>query len=68
MIIVDYGNVEMMIDLEMGGVYIVYISLFVLFIYVGNKVISLKEGGKLLDLVLIMLVLLDLDILVDMLG
>lgn len=68
LITADHGNAEMMIDPETGGVHTAHTSLPVPLIYVGNKAISLKEGGKLSDLAPTMLALSDLDIPADMSG
>lgn len=57
LITADHGNAEMMIDPETGGVHTAHTSLPVPLIYVGNKAISLKEGGKLSDLAPTMLAL-----------
>lgn len=68
LITADHGNAEMMIDPETGGVHTAHTSLPVPLIYVGNKAINLKEGGKLSDLAPTMLALSDLDIPADMSG
>lgn len=76
LIIVDYGNVEYMSD-EFGNFWIVYIINLVLFILVegeGCKIfgyggeVKLWEGGKLVDIVLIILDILQLFVLVEMIG
>lgn len=55
-IIVDYGNVEIMIDFLIGNLYIVYIIELVLFVWVLNDVEGKKlKDGKFVDIVLIML-------------
>ena len=68
LITADHGNAEMMINPETGGVHTAHTSLPVPLIYVGNKSITLKEGGKLSDLAPTMLALTDMEIPADMSG
>ncbi|WP_332399855.1 2,3-bisphosphoglycerate-independent phosphoglycerate mutase [Vibrio metschnikovii] len=68
LITADHGNAEMMINPETGGVHTAHTSLPVPLIYVGNKSITLQEGGKLSDLAPTMLALADMEIPADMSG
>lgn len=68
LITADHGNAEMMIDPETGGVHTAHTSEPVPLIYVGDKKINFKSGGKLSDLAPTMLALTDLDIPSQMTG
>ncbi|MDA9556750.1 2,3-bisphosphoglycerate-independent phosphoglycerate mutase [Vibrio sp.] len=68
LITADHGNAEMMINPETGGVHTAHTNLPVPLIYVGDKDISFKEGGKLSDLAPTMLSLTDMDIPSEMSG
>ncbi|XAW89707.1 2,3-bisphosphoglycerate-independent phosphoglycerate mutase [Vibrio sp. CDRSL-10 TSBA] len=68
LITADHGNAEMMINPETGGVHTAHTNLPVPLIYVGNKDITLKEGGKLSDLAPTMLALTDQEIPAEMSG
>ena len=46
LITADHGNAEMMINPETGGVHTAHTNLPVPLIYVGDKAVTLKEGGK----------------------
>lgn len=67
-IIVDYGNCEIMVDLQMGGLYIVYMVNFVLVIVYNGFVGVWVESGWLVDVVLIVLDLMGFDLLFEMIG
>jgi 2,3-bisphosphoglycerate-independent phosphoglycerate mutase len=68
LITADHGNAEMMVNPETGGIHTAHTSLPVPLIYVGNKTVTLKEGGKLSDLAPTMLALTGMDIPADMTG
>lgn len=68
LITADHGNAEMMINPETGGVHTAHTNLPVPLIYVGNKPLTLKEGGKLSDLAPTMLALTDTEIPAEMSG
>lgn len=68
LITADHGNAEMMINPETGGVHTAHTNLPVPLIYVGNKDITLKQGGKLSDLAPTMLALADQEIPAEMSG
>lgn len=68
LITADHGNAEMMINPETGGVHTAHTNLPVPLIYVGNKDITLKQGGKLSDLAPTMLALTDQEIPAEMSG
>lgn len=68
LITADHGNAEMMVNPETGGVHTAHTNLPVPLIYVGNKELELKEGGKLSDLAPTMLELTDTKIPAEMTG
>lgn len=68
LITADHGNAEMMVNPETGGIHTAHTNLPVPLIYVGNKDIALKDGGKLSDLAPTMLALTDTDIPSEMTG
>jgi len=68
LITADHGNAEMMVDPETGGIHTAHTNLPVPLIYVGNKDIQFKQGGKLSDLAPTMLKLTDMDIPAEMSG
>ncbi len=68
LITADHGNAEMMIDPETGGIHTAHTNLPVPLIYVGNKPIEFKQGGKLSDLAPTMLELTGMDIPAEMSG
>ncbi|GHA43950.1 2,3-bisphosphoglycerate-independent phosphoglycerate mutase [Photobacterium aphoticum] len=68
LITADHGNAEMMINPETGGVHTAHTNLPVPLIYVGDKALTLKEGGKLSDLAPTMLALSDIEIPAEMTG
>ncbi|OAN17016.1 2,3-bisphosphoglycerate-independent phosphoglycerate mutase [Photobacterium jeanii] len=68
LITADHGNAEMMINPETGGVHTAHTNLPVPLIYVGDKAVTLKEGGKLSDLAPTMLALSDIEIPAEMTG
>lgn len=68
LITADHGNAEMMINPETGGIHTAHTNLPVPLIYVGNKDLTLKEGGKLSDLAPTMLTLSDMEIPAEMTG
>lgn len=68
LITADHGNAEMMVDPETGGTHTAHTNLPVPLIYVGDKAVEFKEGGKLSDLAPTMLALTDLEIPAEMSG
>lgn len=68
LITADHGNAEMMINPETGGVHTAHTNLPVPLIYVGNKAVEFKEGGKLSDLAPTMLALTGTAIPAEMSG
>ncbi|MBU2895607.1 2,3-bisphosphoglycerate-independent phosphoglycerate mutase [Vibrio hepatarius] len=68
LITADHGNAEMMVNPETGGTHTAHTNLPVPLIYVGDKQIELKEGGKLSDLAPTMLSLSGLNIPDQMTG
>ena len=68
LITADHGNAEMMIDPETGGIHTAHTNLPVPLIYVGDKAVEFKEGGKLSDLAPTMLSLAGLEIPAEMSG
>lgn len=68
LITADHGNAEMMVNPETGGVHTAHTNLPVPLVYVGNKALTLKEGGKLSDLAPTMLALSDIEIPSEMTG
>ncbi|BAC95846.1 phosphoglyceromutase [Vibrio vulnificus YJ016] len=68
LITADHGNAEMMVDPETGGIHTAHTSLPVPLIYVGDKAVEFKEGGKLSDLAPTMLSLAGLEIPAEMTG
>ncbi|NAW66317.1 2,3-bisphosphoglycerate-independent phosphoglycerate mutase [Photobacterium halotolerans] len=68
LITADHGNAEMMVNPETGGIHTAHTNLPVPLIYVGDKQISLKDGGKLSDLAPTMLSLTGLEIPSEMTG
>ncbi|PMH42145.1 phosphoglycerate mutase (2,3-diphosphoglycerate-independent) [Vibrio sp. 10N.286.49.B3] len=68
LITADHGNAEMMVNPETGGIHTAHTNLPVPLIYVGNKELELKSGGKLSDLAPTMLALTGTEIPADMTG
>ena len=68
LITADHGNAEMMVDPETGGTHTAHTNLPVPLIYVGDKQIEFKQGGKLSDLAPTMLSLAGLSIPKEMTG
>ncbi|WP_261857676.1 2,3-bisphosphoglycerate-independent phosphoglycerate mutase [Photobacterium sanguinicancri] len=68
LITADHGNAEMMINPETGGIHTAHTNLPVPLIYVGNKSLTLKDGGKLSDLAPTMLAMSDIEIPAEMTG
>jgi 2,3-bisphosphoglycerate-independent phosphoglycerate mutase len=68
LITADHGNAEMMVDPETGGTHTAHTNLPVPLIYVGEKDVEFKEGGKLSDLAPTMLSLVGLEIPSEMTG
>ena len=68
LITADHGNAEMMVDPETGGTHTAHTNLPVPLIYVGDKAVEFKEGGKLSDLAPTMLSLAGLEIPAEMSG
>ena len=68
LITADHGNAEMMVDPETGGAHTAHTNLPVPLIYVGEKAVNFKAGGKLSDLAPTMLSLAELDIPPEMTG
>jgi len=68
LITADHGNAEMMVNPETGITHTAHTNLPVPLIYVGNKDITLKKGGKLSDLTPTMLALTDMEIPQEMSG
>lgn len=68
LITADHGNAEMMVDPETGGTHTAHTNLPVPLIYVGDKAVEFKEGGKLSDLAPTMLALTGLEIPAEMSG
>ncbi|WP_428774340.1 2,3-bisphosphoglycerate-independent phosphoglycerate mutase [Vibrio sp.] len=68
LITADHGNAEMMVDPQTGGTHTAHTNLPVPLIYVGDKAITFKSGGKLSDLAPTMLALTDMEIPAEMSG
>ncbi|MDA0128849.1 2,3-bisphosphoglycerate-independent phosphoglycerate mutase [Vibrio sp. MarTm2] len=68
LITADHGNAEMMVDPETGGTHTAHTNLPVPLVYVGDKDVEFKEGGKLSDLAPTMLALTGLEIPAEMTG
>ena len=68
LITADHGNAEMMVDPETGGTHTAHTNLPVPLVYVGEKDVEFKEGGKLSDLAPTMLSLVGLEIPAEMTG
>ena len=68
LITADHGNAEMMVDPETGGIHTAHTNLPVPLIYVGNKSLEFKQGGKLSDLAPTMLELTGMEIPAEMSG
>lgn len=68
LITADHGNAEMMVDPETGGIHTAHTNLPVPLIYVGDKAVEFKEGGKLSDLAPTMLSMANMDIPAEMSG
>ena len=68
LITADHGNAEMMVNPETGGTHTAHTNLPVPLIYVGEKQLGFKEGGKLSDLAPTMLSLSGLNIPDEMTG
>ena len=68
LITADHGNAEMMVDPQTGGTHTAHTNLPVPLIYVGDKAVEFKSGGKLSDLAPTMLALTGLEIPPEMTG
>ncbi len=68
LITADHGNAEMMVDPVTGGTHTAHTNLPVPLIYVGDKAVEFKEGGKLSDLAPTMLAMTDMEIPAEMSG
>ena len=68
LITADHGNAEMMVDPETGGIHTAHTNLPVPLIYVGNKSLEFKQGGKLSDLAPTMLEPTGMEIPAEMSG
>ncbi|GMQ45234.1 2,3-bisphosphoglycerate-independent phosphoglycerate mutase [Vibrio sp. 10N] len=68
LITADHGNAEMMVDPVTGGTHTAHTNLPVPLIYVGDKTVEFKEGGKLSDLAPTMLAMTDMEIPAEMSG
>jgi 2,3-bisphosphoglycerate-independent phosphoglycerate mutase len=68
LITADHGNAEMMVDPTTGGTHTAHTNLPVPLIYIGDKEVEFKEGGKLSDLAPTMLSLTGLEIPAEMSG
>lgn len=68
LITADHGNAEMMVDPVTGGTHTAHTNLPVPLIYVGDKAVEFKEGGKLSDLAPTMLAMTDMKIPAEMSG
>jgi len=68
LITADHGNAEMMVDPETGGTHTAHTNLPVPLIYVGDKELEFKSGGKLSDLAPTMLSLTGMEIPAEMSG
>ncbi|MFC5076330.1 2,3-bisphosphoglycerate-independent phosphoglycerate mutase [Vibrio thalassae] len=68
LITADHGNAEMMVDPETGGIHTAHTNLPVPLIYVGDKAVEFKEGGKLSDLAPTMLSMSGMEIPAEMSG
>ena len=49
LITADHGNCEQMQDYQSGQVHTQHTTYLVPFIYVGDKVVKVRDGGKLCD-------------------
>ncbi|MFA0442361.1 phosphoglycerate mutase (2,3-diphosphoglycerate-independent) [Vibrio sp. 10N.286.49.C2] len=68
LITADHGNAEMMVDPVTGGTHTAHTNLPVPLIYVGDKDVEFKEGGKLSDLAPTMLSMTGMNIPAEMSG
>ncbi|SEG49529.1 2,3-bisphosphoglycerate-independent phosphoglycerate mutase [Vibrio hangzhouensis] len=68
LITADHGNAEMMVDPVTGGTHTAHTNLPVPLIYIGEKAVEFKEGGKLSDLAPTMLAMTDMEIPAEMSG
>lgn len=68
LITADHGNAEMMVDPKTGGTHTAHTNLPVPLIYVGDKELEFKSGGKLSDLAPTMLSLTGMEIPAEMSG
>ncbi|MGR5178081.1 2,3-bisphosphoglycerate-independent phosphoglycerate mutase [Vibrio mediterranei] len=68
LITADHGNAEMMVDPVTGGTHTAHTNLPVPLIYIGDKAVEFKEGGKLSDLAPTMLAMTDMEIPAEMSG
>jgi 2,3-bisphosphoglycerate-independent phosphoglycerate mutase len=68
LITADHGNAEMMVDPVTGGTHTAHTNLPVPLIYIGDKAVEFKEGGKLSDLAPTMLAMTDMEIPAEMTG
>lgn len=68
LITADHGNVEQMFDLQSGQVHTQHTTLPVPLIYVGDRQLTLSDGGSLADIAPTILTLLDLPQPAEMTG
>ncbi|KZZ41586.1 hypothetical protein A3755_23300 [Oleiphilus sp. HI0085] len=68
LITADHGNAEQMLDPNSGQAHTAHTTLPVPLIYLGDKDISLKDGGKLSDIAPSLLDLMSIDIPSEMTG
>lgn len=68
LITADHGNAEQMVDPNTGQAHTAHTTLPVPLIYIGDKNISLKDGGKLSDVAPTLLELMDVAIPEEMSG
>ena len=68
LITADHGNCEQMQDYESGQVHTQHTTELVPLIYVGDKKLQVRSGGKLSDVAPTILALMDLEIPIEMTG
>lgn len=68
LITADHGNCEQMQDYESGQVHTQHTTEFVPFIYVGDKAVSVREGGRLCDVAPTILHLMGMQKPIEMTG